>query len=211
MADLSFLDVAQQLQMKAPDAPLPYLLRCLREAAIEFCEKSESYVYRMSPVVSISGETEYELDIPQNTRIVKIWRLTYQGRSVEPTSEVLLDDEMPGWESMRGTPSRYFFSNRLLTLAPAPKETAPNAIKGSVVLKPSRGASGIDEDFFEEHEHAIYDGALKSIFSDRRQKWGDAALSGMHASLFAEAVDAAKSKALQDHTAKKRVMGYGGV
>lgn len=211
MADLQFLDIAQQLQMKAPDAPLPYLVRCLREAAIEFCERSESYVYRMDPMVAIEGEPEYEFDIPRNTRVVKVWRLGYQNKPLEPTSEVLLDDLMHNWDTAEGTPKKYFFKNRLLRLVPMPGETVPQAIKGSVVLKPSRGASGMDEDFFEENEQAIYDGALKNIFEDRRSKWGDPSLSMMHGSLFEEAIGSAKSKAQQDHTAKRRNMAYGGV
>lgn len=210
MAEVDFLEVADQLQMKAPDAPLPYLARCLRQATMKFCEESESYIYRFDPVTVITGEREYEVDLPRRTRVVRGHSLYYEGKRLEPTSETLLDSEMPGWDSRLAKPSRYFFRGDVLMLAPVPPVVQAGAITGSVILKPRRSATSIDEDFFDENELALYDGALEIVFSDVKEVWGDVALSSMHGALFREAIERAKSKAQQDHTPKRRVMAYGG-
>lgn len=211
MADIKFLELASELEMKAPDAPLPYIVRALREAAIKFCEESESFVYRLDAIVAIEGESEYELDIPSGTRVAKAGRLYYEGTPIEPTSEILLDDEMPGWDVTETIPSRYFFRNNILTLAPVPPVTLAGAVTGTVVLKPSRNAAGIDEDYFDENSQAIFDGALSKLFRDTNQPWGDLSLSQMHYALFQQGIDDAKSKIQQDHTAKRRNMSYGGL
>jgi hypothetical protein len=211
VADINFLDLAPELQMKAPDAPLPYISRVLRESAVEFCEESESYVYRLDPVVVIEGESEYELDTPRHTRVVKAWRLYFSGRPMEPSSEVLLDAELPGWDTTKTEPSRYFFRSNVLTLAPVPPATLTGAVTGAVSLKPTRTAQGIDEDFFDENSQAIFDGALAKMFRDSSQPWGDLTLSQMHHALFQQGIEDAKSKAQQDHTAKRRDMSYGGI
>lgn len=211
MANLTFLELADSLLIKAPGAPLPYLVRCLRDATTEFCEKSESFEYRFEPITSIAGEPEYEIDVPTGTRVVKLLRLTYKGDPLKPSSPSLLDQLAPKWDSEQHTPRWYFYSARLLTLAPIPPDTITHTITGAVALKPTRTASGIDEDFYEENEQALLDGALAYLFRDTAQVWGDPMLSNMHYALFTQAIEDAKSKSRHDHMPKRRSMTYGGI
>ena len=210
MADLVLQDLAQELQIKVPDAPLPYLTRVLRQAIQEFCEKSESYIFCFDGITAQANDPYYDIGLPSGTRISKVNRVSYDGVPLDATSEALLDADVPNWETEASTPSKYFFRQETLVVAPIPSSQSANAIKGAVVLKPTRAATKIDNAFFEENELAIMDGALRTLFQDTQQLWGDITLAGLHQQRFDMAIEGAKSKAQLDNTAKKRVMSYGG-
>lgn len=211
MSNITFLDIAPQLMMKVPDAPVPYIVRCLREAAIEFCEKSHSYVHRFDPITVIPNIATYDVDIPLSTAIVKVHRVGFRGAELRATSAVLLDQQGTDWETKPGTPTHYFFRQKVLNLVPVPNVLGVQTINGWVSLKPSRGATFIDVDFFDENEQAICDGALMKMFSDKDQLWGNMQLSNLHGAQFYESVEDAKSKSQQDHTAKRDAVQYGGI
>lgn len=197
--------------MDAADAPRPLLSRYLREAAIDFCEKSESYTYDVEGLDTYMGEPEYEFDTPHNTQVVKIWSLKLEDRLLKPSSIVLLNSEVPNWRTDTGTPSFYFFAKRHLTLAPIPNTSTVDGITGVVALKPTRNAAVLDEDFYDENSQAILDGARMRLFRDASKPWGDIMLSGVHQQLFMMAIEDAKSKIQQDHTAKRVTTTYGGL
>ena len=90
MADLVLQDLAQELQIKVPDAPLPYLTRVLRQAIQEFCEKSESYIFCFDGITAQANDPYYDIGLPSGTRISKVNRVSYDGVPLDATSEASL-------------------------------------------------------------------------------------------------------------------------
>lgn len=211
MANIELLDLSQSLQMKAPDAALPYLVRELRAALIEFCEKSKAYIHRLEPMVVIKNKYEYDLCVPQQTKVAAPLYFSYDSTPLTPTSDTLLNQDMPDWQTKAGTPTRFFVEKDKLFLARVPAATVAQAVTGKVALKPTRTAAVVDEDFYEENEQAVLDGALARIFGTVGKPWSDPGLAQLHRSLFLDAIEDAKAKSQQDHTPKPRVTAYGGI
>lgn len=211
MANVSFLSLVYRLQTPIPEATLPHLAERLRQATVLFCERSESYTARIDPITTVAGVSIYDLDTPPETRVVKLLRLKLEGDALTPSSETQLDTDFPDWETKLRTPHWYFYRNRELTLAPVPPATLPVAVTGLLALKPTMTAQSIDEDFVEENLQALIDGALSLLYGESNRVWTSPSLAAYHKELYELAITDAVSKARQDHTAKHRLMPYGGL
>lgn len=211
MANIALLDIAERLQIRAPDAPLPHIVSCLREGLRAFCKDSEAYLYRLDPITTRDGQAAYELDTPPQTETVaKLTRVLYNGSPLLPSSEHLLDTDMPGWETDAGLPKYYFISEGMLYIARPPTTGERAAITGTVQLRPTRRATLVDVDFYERHDAAIHDYTLFELYNSSGTPWGDVGMADRHLIRGKTAAEDAKYESRQQNTSKSRLMAYGG-
>lgn len=210
MPNITLLNVAHKVRTEIPDVPLPHITQLLRETLVDFCENSESYTYRIDPITLIEGINEYEVDTPRGTVVSKVLRLSYERTRLEPSSEILLEEEVPGWEERRSRPTHFFYARSTLTFAPVPPQTQPLAVRGTVALKPSFDSSEIDLGFLDENYEGVKHGVLSRLYGEANQPWSNASREQKHFALFQMQIENARAKARQDHTAKKGTVAYGG-
>lgn len=212
MTTVAFRELTPALAQRAPTAPMPLLVRALREAAREFCERSEAYRHVPAPLTLVGGLQQYELDLPADTVVVRVIDAVSGGRPLQPTSEALLARDMPDWRTRRADrPSHYMLQlNGTMDIVPRPTTTQVLAVDLVLALKPSRSATGLEEWLVERFEHTLLDGALNNLLGVRGTEWYQPDLAGAHGTQFLEGIETARSAANKDNTPKVRVTSYGG-
>jgi hypothetical protein len=145
-----FQDFTNEVRVYFPDMPEPVVLGAVRNAAIEFCEKSLYWTYEHDPISAVADLTEYEFDLPEDTEVAKIIDGWYDDHVLVFASEERLQGQFQTpWRQTTG--SAAFITQmdpQSFLLAPAPAENITDAIRLIVALKPTRDAPGIDDMFY---------------------------------------------------------------
>ena len=208
---IPYVELLPEFMAEVKGCPNPIAKRAFRSSAIAFCRESESYIYVSDPLTTVAGMPELEFDTPEDTRVSKVLSLTFDGRKLEPTSELMLDNRIPDWRERVGAPQVFFkLPGDRARLSPTPEKTEPQSVTATLALVPLRQSDGIEEDYIEEHLEAIIHGTLNRLMSMRDQPWFNPQLASAHGMQFQEAILQAKRTGRGDNYAKIRTTTYGG-
>ena len=109
MTEVVWRDLLPELHIHLSGAPEPVMLAKLRESARAFCEVSEAYRVNLDAHTVIEGVPFIELDIPTGTMLKRVLDLWYDGRRIDPTSVVLLNQQAGcNWGTDTGKPQLYY-------------------------------------------------------------------------------------------------------
>lgn len=162
-----FQDFTNEVRVYFPDMPEPVVLGAVRNAAIEFCEKSLYWTYEHDPITAVADLTEYEFDLPEDTEVAKIIDGWYDGHVLVFASEERLQGQFQTpWRQTTG--SAAFITQmdpQSFLLAPTPAESITDAIRLIVALKPTRDAPGIDDMFYNRWLEEIAGGARARLYA----------------------------------------------
>lgn len=150
-----------------PGAPDIVVDHWLRNAAIEFCERSRILIEDLDPESAVVGQGEYDLVPDVGRDIVEVIDVSYNGVALRPRSVDYLENTYGGdWGARLGVPDCYtqLTADKLL-LVPAPSAALTDAIKIKVALKPSATATGIDDWLFIKYRFGIAAGAKAKLMS----------------------------------------------
>ncbi len=207
----NYMDLLPEIIPDVEGCPVPLAKRSFRNACIDFFKRSEAWVYRPTSLTTIKGIPELEIEVPAGTRCHSILSLGYKGNPLSPTSEVLLDDRVPGWRTAEGQPQVFFkLPGNKVRLSPIPVVTEALVLNISVALVPTRDSSSIDDVVLEEYYEALVSGTLQRLMGMRNQPWSNPHLAASHGMQFEEAITEAKRNSKGNNTSKVRVTTYGG-
>ena len=217
---IEFETLLPDLIPMVPGAPDSLIISQIRAAAIDFCEKSEVYNVDLERLTTIPNIFEYELPLPKHTTCHRIMQVAYQGRDLEPISNLLLDQRKPDWRNKTGTPE-YFVKQRsnYIWLAPVPSQLEPISTHVRACLKPVHDAQGIVDWMMNDYRDDIVNGTLFRLLRMPSKAWSDeirsgankAAPSNMYGALYQEGINAAKLRSRQADMAVARKTRYAGV
>lgn len=215
MATVAFTELLPEVLAVAPTAPVPTIVRNIRNAARDLCERAKIYRYTVEDEAVYAGLAEVELTLPDYTSLVTPISLTLAGEPMTPSSPILLDEEAPDWRTETGIPKHFIRSTdqlNSLILYPIPETayTSPG-LNGVVSLKPSRTATVIDEVILDRYQTALISGALSRLLMIHGTLWYNPAQAAYHAGVFVDAVDRAQRAANGDDMPKRRLIRYGGI
>ena len=142
-------------------APIPLLEMKARQAAIEFFQRSRTWVEWLDPALSLEGSVEYDFDIPSQSDVARVERATVDGKPIE----ILSYRDIPhDWASVdvdrQGLVSRDLKIFRLGQVVAAGLE-----IRVQVALTPSRASTGLPDDLFDKYRDDIVHGALSKLLA----------------------------------------------
>lgn len=183
-----------------PGCPQNVAGNAIKNAAIEFCERSFAYVVDHDPIAAVGGQSEYGWAPPTGTKVVRAEHVWYDKKRLAPKTR----DEIAGmhayWPDWEGTPL-YFVQEKLekLILVPRPSAALANAIRAKVAVKPSRAAADIDDAIWEKYLEQIASGARAKLFAMQRKPWSDGKLAAYHLARFEEAIGGARLSAFKGH------------
>jgi len=113
------------------DCAYPVAINAIRNACIEFCDKTDYLVYTHDPVSVIAGQAAYALTVPAGTEVARILSGWYDGLRMAPKGEEDLRLQFPlDWRTMTGRPQ--YFTHAIpssVTVIPAPQTDATDALK----------------------------------------------------------------------------------
>ena len=202
-----------------PKAPQGLVTRALRDASIEFCEKTCLWIYDHDPFSAQALVNTYDWAPPSGTLVVKPLQVWYSttapsfvpgatpGIPLEPATPDELSDWYGDWERQYGQPLYFTHTTpRSVIIVPGPLTSYPNAFRAKVALKPTRASTGIDSLFLEEYAEALASGVKARIFAMKTKGLAQPQLAAYHLGLFNEAIAGANMRADKGFTrARKRV------
>ncbi len=138
-----------------PGCPDPLLDQALRDAAIEFFQRTRTWVQWLDPVVATAALRQYELDLPTGAEVVRIEQATRNGRPLE----------VQGFRSLPADPTLATGDDMALVSADRVEIVLTQAaasrdrIQVFASLMPTRTAASLPDQLVAEYRHAIAEGA----------------------------------------------------
>lgn len=156
---------------------LPSAEQAIREATIEFFERSGVLVHQPTDIPVVAGTSTYELTPPAGYAVMRVDELMFGEQRLFPVSNSELSQMYTSWLTIDGTPQHYLqettTSVRLIP-RPDPALTFTDALTARLVLAPSRAATGFAEDWvFEKWATDIAAGAVALLLRQGGKPWTD--------------------------------------
>lgn len=200
---LFYPDVLPEL----PGAPLPLVDHWLRNAAIEFCERSKALVQTLAPVNSVASQMAYGLPMPTSGspavalyELVQIVSVRFNGEKLTPKAPLFLETKYDDWESEVGDPEHYTQADtENVLLVPAPADAAVGAIEVRAALKPTHDATGVSDWLYSQYRQALCAGAKAKLMAMENQPWARPDLVSLNQGMFEEAISKATTAASDGH------------
>lgn len=174
-----------------PGCPDISAIIAIRNAAIEFCERSHFWKSALGAFSTEANAMTYNLVSPvTGTRVIQVRDLFLDGAEIRPRTEEWLDQNSLDWRTAGSKPRFYFQpSPEQITLASLPD--AAYALTGTVSLCPKRTATGIERFVYENHLETIASGAKSRLMMAPGKAWSNPQLGQYHAGLFNSGVTSA--------------------
>lgn len=197
------------------DWVVPYVKGCavalcvqhIRDSAIKFCEDTRIWQVDHIPVDAVAGKKTYLFSPPPNTKVVRIERVWFQKKEVDPVTEPELKVLYTHWPSVTDSEPRYFFQEGLedMRLVGFPSVDVAQAIEMKASIKPARSATGIEQSIWERYGEGIAAGALQTLFSTPDKPWSSPQQAGFFETVWTDAKDHARMKIQRGFTRSRIV------
>ena len=209
---VEFSDYIPDVAIVVGNCPEFSIENALRSATVEFAERSE-VIQATKNISAAVGVNTYLIPSAPNF-IHKILWVSYKGKEVEPVTEALLNDRVPGWstDDQTGDPQYYFTSGvnpMELVVWPA-LETTDHNLKVRVVLKPARSATSGPDDAMMPFKDAIVNGAIQRLLRIPNKDWSDLTSAAVYQKLFLQGCEEANLLMKPNRPIARKVK-YGGV
>ncbi len=144
----------------APGCAAPTAYFAIRQAAIEFCERTR--LWRYEDEFDVSAAESESIVTPYGSVLLDIERASCDGEPLEPRTVAWLDERMPTWRDggAVGDP-KYLTQLELNTMRIVPGKAG--TVKISVWLKPSQDCMDLPDFMVDQYREIIAHGALGRI------------------------------------------------
>lgn len=157
-----------------PGVPQALALDHIRLAAAEFFERSLIWYYDHPAIDVVTGTAEYPFVPPAGTEVCAIRQAWYNGQKIYARSPVTLNSTYEDWRIETGVPYWYHRLSRLaVRVVPIPSADLVGGLKLWVNLKPTKDATTIEEEHFDEWREAIAAGAKYRIAKIPKKPYTD--------------------------------------
>lgn len=182
-------------------------INAIRNAAIEFCEKSRVWEYNFtSKVALVAAQASYVLVPPTGSEIVAVTYLGFlpvgatKSRRVDgPIGEPEMDEKRPAWreENSTGTTNTVDLFTQLkntIRLVPIPVVNQSDALVVSAALKPTRASTYGDDRLYDEWLEFIAHGAKQRLMMVPKKPWSNPELAEWHRTMFRRGINRALAR-----------------
>lgn len=180
---MKFSDLIPRVAAEAPGVPNFVAEQELRNAAIEFCLKTDAYLKPLSEFPVEAGVAEYDLMPDSGTLINHVLRVYRAGSN--GARELLEPAPLPLLYTMQtaGKPKFYAQTDAdSLVFAPIPKEAETLYVLYS--LKPSDKATSIPDVIAKETVETLVHGAVYRLQIQSRMPWADPKMAAVNRAMF---------------------------
>lgn len=171
-----------------PGCAEPTILKAVREACIEFCERTK--LWRSFDEFQVSTEDCEVVCVPSGASLLEFEHVSFDGFPLDPASISMLDADHPYWRTQddeQTTYPRFYTQTELDTITVVPRATG--TLKVSTILVPSEDTDMVPGWLLDKYRRAIAAGALKDLLIIPGQPFFNADLSGFYTARFNTALD----------------------
>ena len=198
MVYVNYTDFYEYVLPEVHGCPKGIAKTAIRDAVIEFCDKSLIWTAPSTTTDIIAGYSRYAFDsraddaIPATVTFVAI-----EDSPLHIISQKELESLNNDWRNITSsTPTKCFMDTaNTLRLVGTPTEDIDDGLYVEVALKPSRTSTQCPDFILENWAEAIAHGALARLKAMVGRVWADSNLVAFHRSEFRAGVSRAKSAA----------------
>jgi hypothetical protein len=163
---------------------LPFVQNCpeltasnaVKNACIEFCERSLWWLFEHDPIVTTALGSRYALVPPDGTLCARVMDAWHNDTSLSPRS----DDQLrslfgPDWRNATGSP-RYIthITPDIVMVVPTPQEDAADGTLSLIIaLRPTRESAGVDSIIYDRWLETVAAGARARLYDVAGQPFSD--------------------------------------
>ena len=193
MSSVSYETFFPEVVPYVHDVPDLVATNAIRNACIEFCEKSDYIIHTHDPITILPRVSAYQLDLPCGTtvsRVIASWvgNLPITFKSQEDLQRIYPLD----WRQMGGRP-QYITQDvpDEVIVAPFSDYQMDDGLKLIVALKPTRSSTTVDKLYERWAEHIGF-GARARLYDTPNQPYYDPAQAVKFRTWFESAIGEAK-------------------
>ncbi len=191
-------DFLQHINLYAPGCAAPTAYFGIRQAAIEFCERTR--LWRFEDDFPTTGDEAERLFSPAGSVIHLIETAWFDDVRLEPKTTEWLDAHCRGWRNAALTgQAAYITQTEPNTLRVVPGQAG--TVKVAMFLKPSQDADDVPEFMVDEYRAVIGNGALAYILAIPGQSFTNLELAASFGAAFQQKLD---SLAMRGTTGQQR-------
>lgn len=186
--------------------PEPMVVHAVRNACIEFCEKSLVLVRDHDPVTIIENIVDYDLEPPTGYIVVKVMKAWVNNQQIDPLvpdfvrEAAVYNRLFAEYQQQPNTPQHYLQKDeRSISLWPMPDRKISNGLTMRVALKPTRASTEIESVIFEDYAETIASGALSKLMSNVGRPYTNIEMAAVHAGRFMQGINVARGRSLHGH------------
>lgn len=179
-------DILPHIDQYAPGCPAPTAYFGIRQAAIDFCERTR--LWRYEDDFDIPGDESESITTPYGSVLHEIELVQFDDEDLEPQTTDWLDKNCRGWRAneLTGQPS-YVVQTEPNTLRVVP--WVAGHINLFLWLKPSQDATELPDFIIDQYRETIAHGALARILMMPGQPFSNPNLAGTFGALFTSKLD----------------------
>jgi hypothetical protein len=203
----SYEDFLSRVLIDVPGCAEVSALLAVKDACIEFCEKSLVLVRDHDPITVEEGLVDYDLEPNSGEVIVKVMRAWMEGTPIDPAFPDIVKDASiynrlySSFQAAPSIPTRYLQKDpRQISLWPLPDKRYPNGLTLRVAVKPSRSSTSIDDIVFEDYAEVIAAGALRRLLLSSSKPYTNPGLATVKADEFKAGLNVARQRSSHGHT-----------
>ena len=178
---------------RAPGCPEPIAFDAIRQAAIEFCERTR--IWRDTD--QFMADEFGDIFAPAQSVIHQIEDARFEGHRLTPVSVQDLNERYPGydWTTQSGDQPKYITQIHPNTVKIVP--AWEGMITMTILLKPSNDAQELPDFIFDQYARTIADGALAEILMIPGQPYTNPQGGAMYSQRFQQRLDSLQVQGLK--------------
>lgn len=203
----SYEDFLSRVLIEVPGCAEISALLAIKDACIEFCEKSLILVRDHDPITVYQNEVDYDLEAPAQMLVVKVMKAWMENNPIDPMFPDIVRDasvynrEYSSFQSAPSTPRKYLQkSERTISVWPLPDKTYMNGLTLRVALKPTRNSTAVDDVIHEDYADAIASGALSKLMRSSGKPYTDLRLAEDRRREFMAGLNVARQRSSHGHS-----------
>ncbi len=179
------------------DVPEIVAVQAVRNACIQFCEKTRVLQTNLDPMTAIAKQSEYDLEPDAGYTVVDIMEAWYGDQLLIPKAveELTRIYRTSNWNELEGNPYYYFRQpTTVMRLVPTPKQSEASKIKVRAAIAPTRGSSSIDSEIYERYLEFIGYGARARLYDTANQPYYDPKSAQVYLKRFSDAINEVRTR-----------------
>lgn len=189
-----------------PGAPEPVVVNAIRNACIEFCEKSLVLVRDHDPITLIANKVDYDLEPPGGYVVVKVQKAWLEHSPLDPMAPDVVKDAavynrlFSSYIAASSTPRAYLQKEeRTISVWPMPEKKYQNGLTLRVALKPTRASTEVEDVILEDYAEIIAAGALARLMASPGKAYTNTEFAGVNQAKFISGINVARGRAMHGH------------
>lgn len=180
--------------------------QAIRDAVIEFCNRSNFIQRDHDPITVVAGINDYDLEPPAGQLVVKILKCWFKMSELSPIAPDFVDSpafynsNIPDNAPVIATPLSFTQKDeRTFSIYPSSQATVANGLTLRISLKPTRSSTTCEDSIFEDYAETITHGALARLLASPGKAYMNVAAAGMHGVAFNTGINEARQRASRGH------------